>query len=48
MARGSVIEIDAALDIVVGLEYAAFESLSKLGDFIVLTFKLLSGLIDKE
>ena len=48
IARGSVIEIDAALDIVVGLEYAAIERLSKLGDFIVLTFKLLSGLIDKQ
>ncbi len=48
IARGSIVEIDAALDIVVGLEYAEVDSLSNLGEFIVTTFKLLSGLIDKQ
>ena len=48
IARGSVIEIDAALDIVVGLEYSTIEKLSNLGEFIVMNFKLLTGLIDKR
>ena len=48
IARGSVIEIDAALDIVVGLGYAIIEELKKLGANIVNTFKLISGLIDKQ
>jgi four helix bundle protein len=48
IARGSVVEIDAALDIVVELEYAEKEKLSYLGEFIVNTFRLLSGLIDKK
>ena len=48
IARGSVIEIDAALDIVVGLGYAIIEELKKLGANIVNTFKLICGLIDKQ
>ena len=48
IARGSVVEIDAALDIIVGLEFASKERLSNLGEFIVTTFRLLSGLIDKK
>ena len=48
IARGSVVEIDAALDIVVGLEYTRKEKLANLGEFIVATFRLLTGLIDKH
>jgi four helix bundle protein len=48
IARGSVVEIDAALVIIVGLEFARKERLSNLGEFIVTTFRLLSGLIDKK
>jgi len=45
VARGSVIEIDAAIEIAHGLNYAALEKLRPLGDAIVKTFKLLSGMI---
>jgi four helix bundle protein len=48
IARGSVVEIDSALDIVVGLEYSNKEKLMKLGDCIVEMFRLLSGLIDPK
>jgi four helix bundle protein len=46
IARGSVIEIDTALDIAFGLEYVAKDNLRKLGDLIIKNFKLLTGLID--
>jgi len=45
IARGSVIEIDTALDVAVDLKYCSLENLQPLGDFIVKTFKQLSGLI---
>jgi four helix bundle protein len=45
VARGSVIEIDAAVEIAHKLNYAASEKLQPLGDAIVKTFKLLSGMI---
>ena len=48
IARGSVIEIDAALDIVVGLGYASIEEMKILGVNIITSFKLISGLIDKQ
>lgn len=48
VARGSVIEIDAALDIVVGLEYLEPTKLGKIGDLILITFKELSGLLEKS
>jgi len=45
IARGSVIEIDTAIGIAVDLKYCLFENLHELGEFIVKTFKQLSGLI---
>ncbi len=45
IARGSVIEIDAALDIAFKLSYCDMETLKALGEFIVSCFKQLSGLI---
>lgn len=47
IARGSVIEIDAAIDIVVGLEYLNKNELENIGESIVSVFKLLSGMIGK-
>jgi four helix bundle protein len=46
IARGSVIEIDAALDIADGLGYCKKEELEQLGFLLVKCFKILSGLID--
>jgi len=48
IARGSVVELDSALDILVGLEYSDKAKLMNLGDCIVEMFKLLSGLIDPK
>jgi four helix bundle protein len=45
IARGSVIEIDAALDIAVDLKYISKEVLKMLGDRIINTFKQLTGMI---
>jgi len=45
IARGSVIEIDSAIDIALELTYVTMAQLEKLGLNIVNTFKLLSGLI---
>jgi len=42
-----MIEIDSALNIAVGLEYLTREQLDKLGEAIVRTFKLLTGMIAK-
>ena len=46
IARGSVIEIDSAVDIVVGLEYITMTKLAQLGDLIIESFKLITGMID--
>ncbi len=45
IARGSVIEIDAAIGIAYKLSYVKLEQLEHLGDNIIKTFKLLSGMI---
>jgi len=45
IARGSVIEIDAALDIALCLNYCSEDGLQSTGFFIVETFKLLTGLM---
>ena len=45
IARGSLIEIDTAIDIAVDLKYCLPESVKELGESIVQTFKQLSGLI---
>ena len=48
IARGSVIEVDAAIGITFELEYVTMNELEVLGKVIIDTFKLLTGLIDKE
>lgn len=45
IARGSVIEIDAALDIAVNLGYTAKEKLADLGILLVRSFQLISKTI---
>ena len=45
IARGSVIEIDTAVGIAYKLSYANNEQLQVLGNLIIKTFKLLSGMI---
>lgn len=46
IARGSVIEIDAAFDIAADLGYCTPESLKSTGEALVKCFKYLSGLIN--
>ncbi len=48
MSRGSVIEIDSAIGITFKLEYVSLEELESLGNSIIKTFKLLSGMIKSE
>lgn len=45
IARGSIIEIDAALDITEGIEYLKNINVKPLGEKMIRCFKLLSGLI---
>ena len=45
ISRGSVIEVDTALDIAQELNYKTKEQLQTLGKYLVSTFKQLSGLI---
>ena len=42
-----MIEIDAAIGIAYKLSYVSLEQLQVLGENIIKTFKLLSGMIDK-
>jgi|SRR3954464_11796774 four helix bundle protein len=46
IARGSLIEIDAALDIAKELEYLNNLELNKIGDSMIRCFKILTKLID--
>ena len=48
IARGSVIEIDSAFEIAYQLSYTNQEQLKPLGDLIIKTFKLISGMISKS
>jgi four helix bundle protein len=48
IARGSVIEVDAALDVAIDLKYCTPESLKTLGEAMVKCFKYLSGLINSN
>ncbi|MEO6547092.1 MAG: four helix bundle protein [Ferruginibacter sp.] len=48
ISRGSVIEIDTALDLAVELTYCTKESLIILGEKLVSTFKQLSALINYQ
>ena len=45
ISRGSVIEVDAAIDIAYNLKYKTEEELKQLGDHLISTFKQLTGLI---
>ncbi len=46
IARGSIIEVDAALDIACDLDYCTADNLQPLGLTLVKCFKYLSGLIN--
>ena len=48
ISRGSIIEIDAAIDIAKELDYLRDYDLTKLGDSMIKCFKLLSGLIKQK
>ncbi len=48
ISRGSLIEVDTALDIAVELGYILPENIADLGLMIVKAFKLLSGLITQS
>jgi four helix bundle protein len=45
ISRGSIIEVDAAVDTACSLNYKTEEELKQLGDHLVNTFKQLTGLI---
>jgi four helix bundle protein len=45
ISRGSLIEIDTAIGIAFKLSYAKLEELKPLGELIIKTFKILSGMI---
>jgi four helix bundle protein len=48
ISRGSLIEIDAALDIAKDLDYVPNYDLTKLGETMIKCFKLLSGMIEPK
>ena len=48
VARGSVIEIDAALDVANMLEYLNNIDTKQLGELLVRCFRILSGLIEAK
>jgi len=45
IARGSVIEIDAALDIAAELQYIKKEEQGKLGELMIRTFQMLTKMV---
>ena len=47
IARGSAIEVDAALDVAVELNYTDREKLSELGEFHKRSFQMISKMISK-
>jgi four helix bundle protein len=47
VSRGSIVEIDACLDLAVELNYVNFDDLQATGESIVKTFKMLCGMIGK-
>lgn len=48
ISRGSVVEVDTAIDIVLNLNYCKADDLKKLGELIINTFKQLTGLIGQN
>jgi four helix bundle protein len=45
IARGSIVEIDAALDVAKDLEYLSEEKLKELGEYLVRSFQIISKMI---
>ena len=48
VSRGSLIEVDTAFDIACSLDYCNKNELTLLGEQLIRTFKLLSGLISSN
>ena len=48
ISRGSIVEIDAALDIATDLGYLIKHDSTVLGETMIRTFKILCGLIDSK
>lgn len=48
ISRGSVIEVDTALHIAVSLNYITADETRNLGELIIQTFKLLTGMISQS
>lgn len=48
IARGSAIEVDTALDVAVALGFCTITSLDTLGQKLLNTFKMLSGLMNSK
>ena len=48
ISGGSIIEIDAALDVAGDLQYLNNFDLTKLGEATIRSFKMLSGMIDSK
>jgi four helix bundle protein len=48
IARGSVIEIDAALDVASDLQYVQEDNAQNLGNLMIKCFKILTGMINPE
>lgn len=46
ISRGSVIEVDTALDIALALNYCNLEELQPTGDLIIRAFEMLSAMIN--
>jgi four helix bundle protein len=45
ISRGSIIEVDTAFDIAVGLEYTTKDKLDRTGSLLIRTFQMLSKMI---
>lgn len=45
ISRGSIIEVDTALDIAVSLHYISADQINEIGELILKTFKLITGMI---
>ncbi len=48
ISRGSLVELDTAFDIAISLNYVTDKELYNLGELIIKTFKLLTGLIGRS
>lgn len=45
VSRGSAVEVDTCFDLATGLNYVNLDDLKPVGELIIKTFKLLSGMI---